>query len=133
MRDVLDRDARARRQRDETVPQLSWCPLLRQEPSVFGHLAEGTPNVGRIERVQSCVVKTRSLRAIVPRCACDSGSASVLRSKCNYTNHPGVGGCAATVASWYRRFLAPIATTARSAASAWLQVSARKSARLLAT
>ncbi len=37
-------------ERDETVPQLSWCPFLRLEPSVLGHLAEGTPNVGCIDR-----------------------------------------------------------------------------------
>jgi hypothetical protein len=50
MCDVLDRDPRARQQLDETVPQLSGCPFLCSEPSVLGHLAEGTPNVGRVER-----------------------------------------------------------------------------------
>jgi hypothetical protein len=50
MRDVLDRDPRARQQRDETVPQLSGCPFLRVEPSVLGYLAERTSNVGRVER-----------------------------------------------------------------------------------
>jgi len=50
MRDVLDRDPRARQQRDETVPQLSRGPFLRVEPGVLGYLAERTPNVGRVER-----------------------------------------------------------------------------------
>jgi hypothetical protein len=61
MGDVLNRYPCARQQRDETVPQLSRCPLLRVEPSVFGYLAERTPNVGRVERSARCVVKTRSL------------------------------------------------------------------------
>jgi hypothetical protein len=32
------------------VPQLSWCPFLRLEPGLLGHLAEGTPNVGGVQR-----------------------------------------------------------------------------------
>jgi hypothetical protein len=32
------------------VPQLSRCPFLRLEPSLLGDLAEGTSNVGGVER-----------------------------------------------------------------------------------
>jgi hypothetical protein len=35
---------------ETTVPRLSWCPFLRLEPGLLGHLAEGTPNVGGVKR-----------------------------------------------------------------------------------
>jgi hypothetical protein len=50
MCDVLNRNPCAREQRDETVSQLSRCPFLRVEPGVLGYLAEGTPNIGCVER-----------------------------------------------------------------------------------
>ena len=52
----------------------------------------------------------------MPRCACDSGSASVCALEVQLRNHSGVQGYAATVASWCHRLLALIAIAARSAA-----------------
>src|SRR5215212_8483844 len=85
MRDVLDLNPRARQQRDETVPQLSWCPFFRSEPSVLGHLAEGTPDVGRIQRG----AKLRREDKIIVGPSCRVAHATLglqpsVRSKCDY-------------------------------------------------
>ena len=50
MRDVLDRHARARQQRHETVPQLSRCPARALQASPRHNAAEGPAHVRCVER-----------------------------------------------------------------------------------
>jgi hypothetical protein len=84
---------------------------------VFGHVAEGTPYVGCIERG----AKWRREDKIIVGPSCRVAHASLgppasVRWKCDYAFVREFKGCAATVASWCHRLLAPIAIAACSAA-----------------
>ena len=94
MRDVFDRDPCARQQRDETVPQLSWCPFFRLEPSALGHLAEGTPDVGRVER--GAKLRREDKIIVGPSCRvahATLGLPASVRSKCDYAFVRESRGC----------------------------------------
>jgi hypothetical protein len=84
---------------------------------VFGHVAEGTPYVGCIERG----AKLRREDKIIVGPSCRVAHASLgrpasVRWKCDYAFVRELKGCAATVASWCHRLLAPIAIAACSGA-----------------
>lgn len=47
--DLLDRHAIVGEQRNETVPQFPWRPVLCREPGRSDNLAEATPDIVRIK------------------------------------------------------------------------------------